>query len=222
MKKTLLAFALILSLSCFSQITQTWYVSNVQATDLSPPYNIFNVSPAISSYLTFNDDFTFTAQGACNTMTGSWHYAFGESIVISNYTITGATCASQSQTNFEDAFFGFIMINQLQFYISTDNNNLMLTTPLMGMAQFRNTPLNSSSFDWKEIKVFPNPANAIISIDSGNIVVSKVEFINSIGQSTKTIHTGFNAVDISDLTTGIYIMKISNETGSINMKISKI
>lgn len=221
MKKTL-AFILFLSVNCFSQITQTWYLENVQATDLSTRYVIPDINPAISLSLTLNADLTFTAQGACNTMTGTWADFFGQGIVITTSSTTTNTCSAPIHTEVENNFFGFLLMNQLQYYITTDNANLWLTSPLMGMAAFRNTQLQAGSFNTAKFHVYPNPAHSTISINSGNAVITKIEFINSLGQSTKEVNNNFETIDIADLPAGIYMMKISSDAGAVNKKIIKV
>jgi len=90
------------------------------------------------------------------------------------------------------------------------------------MAVFKNYQLKAPGFDAAQISIYPNPASTTVSLDSGNVAVTKVEFINSLGQNTKTISTNFETIDISDLPTGIYIMKICSDAGAINKKIIKI
>lgn len=222
MKKKLLTLSFLLSINCFSQITGTWYLENVQATDLSTRYVVPNISPAVSLSLTLNADFTFTAQGACNTMTGTWTSPFDQTFVIATHNTTTNTCSAPIHNDVESNFFGFLLMNMLQYHASVDGTNLMLTSALMGQAQFRDTQLQSPGFDVAQVSIYPNPAHSTISLNSGNAVLTKIEFINSLGQSTKTINTNFETIDIADLPTGIYIMKISSDTGSANKKIIKI
>lgn len=221
MKKILLSLTLLLSINCFSQITQTWYLESVQATDFAPRYVIPGISPAISLSLTLNADFTFTAQGACNTMTGTWANLFDQAVTITPSNTTTNTCSAPIHTEVEGSFFGFLM-NQLQYYVSTDGSNLMLSSPLMGYAAFKNYQLQSPGFDERQVSIYPNPAHSTISLNSGNAVVTKIEFINSFGQSTRTVNNNFETMDIADLPSGIYILKISSESGAFNKKIIKI
>lgn len=222
MKKILLTLTLLLSLNCFSQITQTWYLESVQATDLSPRYVIPGISPAISLSLTLNADFTFTAQGACNTMTGTWANLFDQAFIFTPSNTTTNTCSAPIHNEVEGSFFGFLMMNQLQYYVSTDGSNLSLNSALFGQARFKNYQLQSPGFDESQVSIYPNPAHSTISLNSGNAVVTKIEFINSLGQSTRTVNNNFETMDIADLPSGIYIMKISSESGAFNKKIIKI
>ncbi|MCL2302769.1 MAG: M28 family peptidase [Lentimicrobiaceae bacterium] len=61
-------------------------------------------------------------------------------------------------------------------------------------------------------KIYPNPANDKIFID-GNFTKQKAEIIDINGKSilTISIESNLNEVDISNLTAGIYFIKVSNE-----------
>lgn len=73
----------------------------------------------------------------------------------------------------------------------------------------------------EKIKVFPNPSNGKISIETENIL--QVEIININGQLIKKIKCDNNYinVDLSKQTDGIYFVKIITDTETIMKKIVK-
>ncbi len=84
------------------------------------------------------------------------------------------------------------------------------------------TTLSNSDFTTlKNTKIYPNPTNSILNIDtvaSANLQISdllgKVVFENKL-------ENGTNALDIGFLKSGIYLAKIQNEKGIYNQKIIK-
>lgn len=72
----------------------------------------------------------------------------------------------------------------------------------------------------KTIKIYPNPVNDVLTIDS-NVQLKKVEFYSILGKMVKEIETGFNSISTHDLTSGIYIVKIYSNNSSLIKKILK-
>jgi len=70
------------------------------------------------------------------------------------------------------------------------------------------------------LTIYPNPAKTSISIESSEEVESIV-FINLTGETVKTIVSPANAIDISDLANGIYILRVQFKTGFVNSKLIK-
>lgn len=68
--------------------------------------------------------------------------------------------------------------------------------------------------------VYPNPATDYITIDSGDFEVSSVELYNLLGkkvQEEKELNN--NKLDVSNLTKGVYMLKINTEIGSLNKRV---
>jgi hypothetical protein len=80
---------------------------------------------------------------------------------------------------------------------------------------------NSFSFD---AQIFPNPANNFITITSKELnQISQVLLIDINGKLFKTINNQFNNINISDLNSGVYFVKIISKEGLIsNSKFVKI
>jgi hypothetical protein len=73
------------------------------------------------------------------------------------------------------------------------------------------------------VHVYPNPASKQLNINfsTNSIEQCKIEFYNSIGQIVKvSVPSNFqNIIDITDLKSGIYFIKISNNANSAVKKI---
>ena len=73
----------------------------------------------------------------------------------------------------------------------------------------------------ESIKIYPNPIVDILNIDLPT--ESTITLYNAIGQITKVtnLNKGNNKVDLSSLTAGIYILRISSTDGEKTYKIIK-
>ena len=74
-----------------------------------------------------------------------------------------------------------------------------------------------------KIKIYPNPAENTIHIES-DLVSQKIHIINQLGQIIVDTKTTNNSVDVSQLTPGVYTVKVYFTETSIvcTKKIVKI
>lgn len=97
---------------------------------------------------------------------------------------------------------------------SIDNNgivymdNILLTQNTLGIASF-----TSSS-----ITAFPNPTTDVWNLSVANSSIQTVEIFNTLGQSVKSMTVNDNSVTInaSDLTPGLYFVKVQNDNNQFN------
>lgn len=89
------------------------------------------------------------------------------------------------------------------FYIKT-------TYPTLGLEEI---------FESQKLTVYPNPvANQLyFSFDS----IQKIEIFNVLGTLIKTIEKNTESIDVSNLTTGNYIVRVTTENGTFSKKIIK-
>lgn len=72
----------------------------------------------------------------------------------------------------------------------------------------------------KNIKIYPNPTTGIITINTLS-TPEKVEVFNALGQKVRGFQN-VNKIDISDLSTGIYILHVTSKNeGKITVKVVK-
>lgn len=82
--------------------------------------------------------------------------------------------------------------------------------------------LSNEDFAINKLKVYPNPVNDVLNISFDNEITA-VSIINLLGQEvlTKAINATEGKIDVSDLTPGTYLVKVtSNNEGKI-LKIIK-
>ncbi len=73
-----------------------------------------------------------------------------------------------------------------------------------------------------EVTIFPNPAQNTIQISS-NHILQKIVLFDILGKEVKTVENGTNTnnIDISQLTSGLYLAKITTQNGSITRRVIK-
>ena len=73
----------------------------------------------------------------------------------------------------------------------------------------------------RSIQLYPNPVKDILSIKSKAIVISKVGIYSVLGKKIKEVKSNFESIGISNLSKGLYIIRIFSDKGSITKRIIK-
>lgn len=70
------------------------------------------------------------------------------------------------------------------------------------------------------IAIFPNPANSFVNITSDiGTVINSIELVNVSGQKIETSLSDDNSFDVSNLSDGIYFLKIISENGFVTKQL---
>lgn len=74
--------------------------------------------------------------------------------------------------------------------------------------------MNNMIFNQKKISVYPNPTSDILYISNQANEMLKITILSSLGKPVKTVQSnqGITSVDLSDLSKGIYMVKMLNKT----------
>jgi heat shock protein HslJ len=228
MKYLILLISIFFSLNCLAQtpnqnLFQTWYLSSIQASDLDTIYRIPDLTPSITPYVTILDNLEFSGEGACNTFNGKYNFQTPNILTSDNNVFSKTTndCGIALYNSFENSYIGF-MNGTWWYEITQDGNDLILTiyNGVFGHAVFKNTTLSSTDFALNKIKVYPIPSNSKVFINS-NKNLTRIEIYNPIGQRVKIVNNNLKNFDISDLSDGVYMLKIFTEFGHINRRIIK-
>lgn len=93
------------------------------------------------------------------------------------------------------------------FHLISKNNSITLS-------------LENTSYLLKNIEVFPNPINDILTIKtSKNISINKTFIYSSLGK--EILKSNKNKINLSQLSTGIYFIKIQTDYGEFFKKVAK-
>lgn len=225
----MILISIIYSINCFSQnpnanLFQTWYLYDYYSSDDNIHHPISAINPPISPYVTFTntESLSFDGKGACNFFNGTFSFPFDDILLFSNFSGTLIFCNSSDHISLENAFFS-LMQSGGQYSISGegDNMSLVISLPIFVNYVFGNSQLHSPSFDLKQTVVYPNPVDSKLFINSQKNIINKIEIFNSVGQTVKTINTGFDVINMSDCTSGIYLIKLYSEDKTVIKKIIK-
>ncbi|AXT57712.1 T9SS C-terminal target domain-containing protein [Aquimarina sp. AD1] len=84
--------------------------------------------------------------------------------------------------------------------------------------------INELEENISSVKIFPNPSSSILNIKfSTDIASSNIEIYSLRGKKvlSKKINTTSSSIDISNLTTGLYLVKVTTKNQSYTTKIAK-
>ncbi|HMC02431.1 MAG TPA: T9SS type A sorting domain-containing protein [Flavobacteriaceae bacterium] len=81
--------------------------------------------------------------------------------------------------------------------------------------------LSTNKFDFSSFLIYPNPTKDIFEIDLNIVVDYKLH--NILGQEvlSGTFAQGLNKLDVSSISSGLYILNLNSEIGSISKKLVK-
>lgn len=141
-----------------------------------------------------------------------------EDIVVSGTGIIWYPTALDATNNTNPIAAGTLLTDNTTYYavstsgICTSSSLAVLVTVVLG----------NESFDIPQLKFYPNPVENQLTI-SAKTEISKVEVYNLIGQLVKVINTNSNAIqiDLSDLNTSTYLVKVYSEQNVQNIKVIK-
>ncbi len=70
--------------------------------------------------------------------------------------------------------------------------------------------------------LYPNPAKDVLNIQSKqNVAINSVEIYNQLGQIVIATTNAINSIDVANLASGAYFVKVNTEKGSANAKFVK-
>ena len=104
--------------------------------------------------------------------------------------------------------------------VGIPNRKLRIATHGHGIYQrdFVSDPLATGDFDRQdEIILHPNPASETVSISAGTTEIAKIEVYSLDGQ-LQLVVSGLSTVDISNLSSGIYLVSVSTSEGNSSVK----
>jgi hypothetical protein len=82
-------------------------------------------------------------------------------------------------------------------------------------------PLNINDAKVSEsIKLYPNPVHEVLTINS-EIPLNRVEIYSLLGKKVTEVKSHFDAIQVNNLSNGIYILKIDSDKGSATRKLIK-
>ena len=226
--KTILTFILLIySCNSFSQspnpnLFQTWYLHDRFSSDDNIHHPISVINPPISPYILFTEGLNISGQGACNIFSGTFELPYPNILQFHNFTSTTNQCAPSNEDLFESGFFGIMQNDQqyqFNFFGEGNDMGLVLFSPIFATYVFYKYPLQTEDFNLEHSVLYPNPVNSKLFISSPGNIIDEVEISNSLGQNIKKSNN--NIIDISDLSSGVYFIRLISGSKAVVKKIIK-
>ena len=81
--------------------------------------------------------------------------------------------------------------------------------------------INENTFNANSIAIYPNPAKDMFTVDAKGIKISKLQLINTIGQTVweESNVSGKKQVSTREFPAGIYILQGVSQNGTFSKKI---
>jgi uncharacterized delta-60 repeat protein len=185
-------------------------VDDINQINESPDFIVLPNNNIIKGGSSSNSDYTFQFKTVCYNSNGILNTAYG----TNGYLTTNIN-------NFSD-------INNIQLL---QNGNLLasgysstITNYLATMVQYNLNSMGNEQFaNTKNIIVYPNPAKSQLSIDNTIEKFENLTIYNSLGievLSTK-LNSTYQDIDVSVLSSGIYILNFKKENIFKSVKIIK-
>ncbi len=121
----------------------------------------------------------------------------------------------------DSPFLSCIQVDDMNFANSQGcNGGIMEWCKDNSVFYSENCSLGISDFDYIEISIYPNPAKNVLTINS-NVIIESFNIFSSNGKLVKDKYLQNNKVDLSDLNSGIYFVKIESRNKTVTKKIIK-
>ena len=108
------------------------------------------------------------------------------------------------------------------FQYKFDNASPVAGTIYFDNVYFTSSALSTSSFDTAKIKMYPNPTSTNLTIENTDII-DNVTIINTLGQEVmkQNSTTAVVSLSVSDLQSGVYIVKIVSAGNTVTQRFIK-
>jgi hypothetical protein len=179
----------LIDLTNYTNVALTYYGCNQYTTDYSTVYEIRVSTVSQTNHADFQ-----TVQGYTEA-----------DFLFPTVAMTGTSLKTVdlSAYNGQQIYVAFVMIQDDGDNWFVDNVGVTGT-------------LSNITFDTQNNSISPNPTTGLVTIQS-NEAIESVKVIGLLGNVIKT-YTNTNAIDLSDLNTGTYIVNIISSNGEVTTK----
>ncbi len=225
MRQIVLSILLLGStLNCIAQdpdLYRTWYLYELQSTDLNDIFIVNWINPPIQPTLTIEPNLEFSGTAACNDFSGTYEFV-NDLLERTSFDPETEDCGVTIHTEFEVDYFDFL--NRFYFEIIPEGDGLRLEcgTILLGYAIFRDRKLSIDDIPpSSSIKLFPNPVSDKLMISSEGVFIESIQVYSINGDLLLTEKTNTESLNVSNLSEGIYFVEINTEIGRFTKKFIK-
>lgn len=236
---------LLFSVPAITDVTYEWTVSN--GTPSTASGNEISISIDDPSQPLLVDVFANSPCGQSATSSNSYDVSptpfvsvlsdttvmLGETIILPssldmaqeyswNISDPNATWNQATATQESNLAVTWGTIGDQTYSLQVIDNNGCISNVFIGLVTVvDSTTVNiKDTFDESQLNIFPNPTTGILIIDS-DIQIDKIELYALDGAQIKTINKLNGSIDISDLDSGVYILKITGPEDEFITKVFK-
>ncbi len=189
------------------------------STPSGSPVGNYNYSLAAAPGLQLPANVSSKIGIAFNKTTGQIRLK-GPGIAAAGLTLTG------SAVGLDPAEIDFVAFSGSTATVFNTSSTSVVFDNLVSRASATDTLLESAKFtsNTVDFSVYPNPANDVVNIsNSTSAIISNVEMTDLNGRVVKnvTLNATEGQINISDLSTGVYMMNVSSDQGTSTKKIIK-
>ena len=120
-------------------------------------------------------------------------------------TVSGLTAGQTINYACKFAFSGGLAVTKYLSYKVGDNCVLGIDDHLLSQS----------------LNLYPNPVKNILNIDSKEFKLTKIEIYSVIGKKMKQFTSNLHKVNVDDLSSGLYLIKVISDKGSYTTKFIK-
>jgi hypothetical protein len=199
-------------------------------TDGSPVNNDFIISPVINLGTT-NNELRFWIKSLSDSYGLDKYRVYvylgtGTPTLLTDFTIiSGIPVLQAPYPNWEEKVYSLNAYSNLSIRIGircVSDDKYML---MMDDFKVTSSNLKTDEFFSNKFSAFPNPTNNVVNItNSDNILLSEVTITDMNGRIVKTVNANNLTevqINVADLTTGVYFMNVTTDSGKAVKKFIK-
>jgi hypothetical protein len=137
------------------------------------------------------------------------------------YMSLNITDGSTSKTKEAPLPLSTVLVDGTTYYASQTINGIESKERLAVTVKL-NGSLSTPDFVLPNFKYYPNPVLHNLTI-SNNTIIDEIEIVSAFGQSilSKTINSEHSEIDLSNVSSGVYLLKVKSEGKTKTVKIVK-
>lgn len=201
---------------------QTWYLFMTEG-DLGDPIFYNGPNPP---QITINPDFTYTGIESCATVSGDFILGIGDSyeflLQAQNYMQDESNCLpGEAEYALFELYTGYLLGSSV--FEGNDGNDYLQWEYAPGfLSHFTNVLLSTPENNLADLKIYPNPAQNKLIIQSAINYFDSVSISDINGRIIKSSkNLASNEIDVSALNSGMYFITITASEGNITKKFIK-
>ena len=177
----------------------------------------------------FNDPFNFTFNsGGCGSVSLNIEFieGFSELVtgLVTDVVVTPDACDLEDNNEYSNAYYTFLQSlegEEAEFMISVTSPAaeslgfviLNIYHPNGDFGTWADAPLSTPDFELQQLSIFPNPAVNTLQWENPNGLTLTANVYSIDGKLLISDDSNSNAVDLSGLASGVYLLELSSENG---------